>query len=503
MPLTRRQKRQQSASAQPDLTPTKPASIPAEAESVRSTDDADSVENDENAFVDNGLALKAIAQRRSLAGKLARTPQSARVSPALQDITDEFLYPPSPSLRRSTKRATQPVPHLPGTAKLPGRPHKPKSLAYPNDPPKWQQASSLPPSSPLPTTPEAPPNNNIAPHHSNHRSTFAHEWSIVPSSDPFGILAAERVFQAKRAAAPSMKPYSRPKPKQIPTPTPTPRSRLRHSVVREPSPVVPTNDEDFDDLYMDIPQHNDEDDEIDDSPIPPPIFVPSALDPSRATAADLPSKGTRDPLRTPHKRKHGKVINTGTPSSSDVPSSPSPVKLSRAPLADKTDAPVHGSEGGDDMTPMQIAKRVTRGSRKKPRTSNEDSLSPRQHVKKLEALLPQRPQRSTRRSTRLQEQEDYDATWDVLPTGKRKTRATSAAASKATLKATRKPQSRSTAKPASRAGTKGKGKVATVVNSDDSGDEDRDKHARETQARIEYFRKLEEYHIHEENVYVI
>jgi hypothetical protein len=388
-------------------------------------------ENDENIFAIGDRDNEYEADENSFSISLPPPPRSLVNPPrtpshedALRDITDEFFHPPSPS----------PIKAVPAFASLkpPRRPKKPKSLAFPADPPNWQPTSPLPPSSPLASTSTYGPQNYASTSHANAyefnmTEFYRHSQEMDPrsgDSDPFGFLAAEKVLKERRAARlPSEKrkyvqptvlrvtPYSTRTRGQLNRATPTPTRPAASSV------LIPTNDEDIDDLYLDEPITT-------SIPVPAPILrhsyiptpssspaslrseivVPALLKPRLDILRDQPTC-SRDPLRTPRKRKRD--IEAATPASSDVLSSPSPVKISIA--ARRPQTPSDRPETAEEHTP--VPKRTTRAQAKakgnaqddvpKPRkrvrtTKDVASLSPRQACKELEKLLPRRE--TTRRA---------------------------------------------------------------------------------------------------------
>ncbi|KIJ15562.1 hypothetical protein PAXINDRAFT_11683 [Paxillus involutus ATCC 200175] len=247
---------------------------------VESDEDAEKVvvedseidENDENTPINDENPFSRppplYSFDRSSSVLALRTPLShsrASQDMALRDITDQFFHPPSPSPVRISKSLKRPAPH---TIEPPRRPKKPKSLAYPADPPNWinsQPSSSLPPSSPLP-----PSTSNFDhvratdPYHGHtSRVRYEHDFSTpskASDSDPFGFFVVERALKAKRAAAPA--PARRKLAARISAIKSPPRSSVLTSVPsRAPAfssfsqldEPIPTNNEDIDDLYVDEP----------------------------------------------------------------------------------------------------------------------------------------------------------------------------------------------------------------------------------------------------------
>lgn len=392
-------------------------------------------ENDENIFAigyrdneyeadENSFSISLPPPPRSL----ANPPRTPCHEDALRDITDEFFHPPSPS----------PIKAVPAFASLkpPRRPKKPKSRAFPADPPNWQPTSPLPPSSPLASTSTYGPQNYASTSHANAyefnmTAFYRHAQEVEPrsgDSDPFGFLAAEKVLKERRAARlPSEKRKYVQSPVLRVTPYSTRTRGQRNRATSTPtrpavsSVPIPTNDEDIDDLYLDEPITT-------SIPVPAPILrhsyiptpssspaslhseivVPALLKPRLDILRDQPTR-TRDPLRTPRKRKRD--VEATTPASSDVLSSPSPVKISMA--ARRPQTPSDHPETAEERTP--VPKRTTRAQAKakgkaqddapKPRkrvrtTKDVASLSPRQACKDLEKLLPRRA--TTRRAAAVE-----------------------------------------------------------------------------------------------------
>ncbi|KAI6100531.1 hypothetical protein F5141DRAFT_1139186 [Pisolithus sp. B1] len=311
----------------------------------------DEVENDENAPINidesaRPLPALSFAPRSSL----LRTPMSHHISEdlVLRDITDQFFFPPTPSPIRISKNTLKRPAQ--STLEPPRRPKKPKAHAYPADPPNWthltQPSSSLPPSSPLPTS------DNGRAHGHNSSARYEYELTSTPirvsDSDPFGFLAIERALKADRAAAvpPVRKSAPRPTTSAVKSPprsmvflSNTPTAPVRSSSAR-PQEAIPTNYEDIDDLYLDEPVAG---------PSSRPL-IPSAPLLGQQTAREpIPEPRTThsqttlpDPLRTPRKRKR---IASPTPEESSEggsqPSSPSPVKVSIATTSGpRTSGPV-------------------------------------------------------------------------------------------------------------------------------------------------------------------
>ncbi|KAG2358079.1 hypothetical protein BDR07DRAFT_1463178 [Suillus spraguei] len=505
-------------------------------------------ENDENIFAignreheyevdENSFRIYMPPPPRSL----VNPPRTPSHEDALRDITDEFFHPPSPS----------PIKVVPASAKLkpPRRPKKPKSLAFPANPPNWPPTSPLPPSSPLASTSTYEPQNYASTSHTNAyeynmTAFYRHAQEIDPrsgDSDPFGFLAAEKVLKERRTARlPSEKrkyaqstvvrvtPYSTRTRGQLNRATPTPTRPATSSV------PIPTNDEDIDDLYLDEPITT-------SIPVPAPILrhshiptpssspvslcseiaVPVLLKPRLHILRDQPTC-SRDPLRTPRKRKRD--IETSTPASSDVISSPSPVKISVAARRPRT--PSDRPETAEEHTP--VPKRTTRAQAKGKDKSQDDtlkphkrvratkeaaSLSPRQACKDLEKLLPRRV--STRRAAavaktgvkgrvRMAVDPASDSDSDEEQPKRRKP------VSRVQPSSSTKPVPRS-AKPVSKGVKKsslkprGKGKEKTKPLNDlmELSDDTRERYEEERLARLEYFRKLDGYQMKKENVYVV
>lgn len=413
-PRTRRQ-RAQAAHESEEI-----AEVQVEKEYLNSDSEIEQ-ENDENIFAigdrdkyeaeENPFSIYIPPPPRSL----ENPPRTPSHEDALRDITDEFFHPPSPSPIKAVSAFA--------SLKPPRRPKKPKSLAFPADPPNWQPTSPLPPSSPLASTSTYGQQNYASTSHANTyeynmAAFYRHPQEIDPrsgDSDPFGFLATEKVRKERRAARlPSEKrkyvqstalrvtPHATRTRGQLNRATSTPTRPAASSV------PIPTNDEDIDDLYLDEPITT-------SIPVPAPILrhsyiptpscspasacselvVPALLKPRLDILRDQPTR-SRDPLRTPRKRKRD--IEAATPASSDAVSSPSPVKISAA--ARRPHTPSDRPETSEEHTP--VPKRTTRAqakgkgkaqhdaSKHHKRTEEDASLSPRQACKNLEKLLPRR-----------------------------------------------------------------------------------------------------------------
>ncbi|KAG2142321.1 uncharacterized protein EDB93DRAFT_1252376 [Suillus bovinus] len=507
-------------------------------------------ENDENIFAinigdrdnesetdENSFSISIPPPLRSL----ENPPRTPAHEDALRDITDEFFHPPSPSPIKAVGTFT--------SLKPPRRPKKPKSLAFPADPPNWQPTSPLPPSSPLASTSTYGQQNFASTSHMNSyeynmTAFYRHAQEIDPrsgDSDPFGFLAAEKVLKERRVARlPNQKRKHVLSPALRVTPHST-RTRGQHNYAT-PTPTrpaassvpIPTNDEDIDDLYLDEPIAT-------SIPVPAPllrhsyiptpscspasvrseIVVPVLLKPRLDILRDQPIR-SRDPLRTPRKRKRD--IDAATPASSDVVSSPSPVKISVAARQPQT--PSDHSETAEEHTP--VPKRTTRAqakgkgkaqddapkSRKRVRTTKEDaSLSPRQACKNLEKLLPRRA--TMRRAAVVAKTGSKGRVrMAVDPTGdsdsdeeqpKRRKPASKAQPSSNAKPASRsaKPVSKGTKKSSLKPRSKGKEKAKPLDDLMELSDDTRERYKQERLARLEYFRKLDDYQMKKENVYVI
>ncbi|KAG6329463.1 hypothetical protein ID866_9625 [Astraeus odoratus] len=304
-------------------------------------------ENDENTPINDEntrpLPPLSFAPRSST----LRTPMShAFLSEdlVLRDITDQFIYPPSPSPIRISKNTLK----RPAQSSIepPRRPKKPKAQAYPADPPNWvhtaPSSSSLPPSSPLPTSTIAYDNGRVADRTHDHTSSARYEYELMSApirtldSDPFGFLAVERALKAKRATTPVPAP-----------PVRKPARRLSTVVVRSPprnvvllsntptAPIsstrpdapIPTNDEGIDDLYLDEPVAGPS-----SRPLVPsaPLLGQQSVQKANAEMFGSPSQvPVADPLRTPRKRRRtASPVPEDSPDEESLPSSPSPVKVS-------------------------------------------------------------------------------------------------------------------------------------------------------------------------------
>ena len=383
-------------------------------------DELDSLVNDENTPINDENVFDHhptyAPVYRSSSVLVLHTPHSHSRSShdtALRDITDQFFHPPSPSpvrvskLKRAASHAAEP----------PRRPKKPKSLAYPADPPNWlysRSPSSLPPSSPFPPSDHA--------HQSDRAATARYEYQLsTPSkasdSDPFGFVAVERAVKAKRAPA-LHKPTLRISAVKSP-----PRSTvLRSAPSHTHAPVlasfsqldapVPTNNEDIEGLYADEPVAGPSHVHV---PVAPLLMMNS--DQPLVEIAETRSQTTfPDPLRTPRKRKRRASPMPldradADEQGSDVPSSPSPVKVSvgagthrrpppgRVPGPKLTRAQTRAAGGANpSSTQPSRTKRVKTSSQRIP-TPSSTPVSVRASSRHSTAPpTPVPPRRSTRRA---------------------------------------------------------------------------------------------------------
>ncbi|KAJ7222272.1 hypothetical protein GGX14DRAFT_428361 [Mycena pura] len=204
-------------------------------------------------------------------------------------------------------------------------------------------------------------------------------------------------------------------------------------------------------------------------PPPPPLVVPP-----------FASRGTVMPA-TPHKRKPG-VSSHGadhfSPATASLPSSPSPMKGASVPVPN--DAPEMAQDPMcRELFPARSDRNDDPPSSKRPRTSLDASEPP----------TP--PQRSTRTRTPKQGVK-------LRTKGKAKNSDTDDENKK--LHETSLPQRRSAARETPEACPKGTG---TDESQEHHRRDDDERVAAERQARIEYFKKLQDYSFEKENVYVI
>ncbi|KAI6115234.1 hypothetical protein EDD16DRAFT_1707407 [Pisolithus croceorrhizus] len=366
----------------------------------------DEIENDENAPINidesaRPLPALSFAPRSSL----LRTPMSHHISEdlVLRDITDQFFFPPTPSPIRISKNTLKRPAQ--STLEPPRRPKKPKAHAYPADPPNWthltQPSSSLPPSSPLPTS------DNGRAHGHNSSARYEYELTSTPvrvsDSDPFGFLAIERALKAERAAAvpPVRKSAPRPGASAVKSPplsmvflSNTPTAPVRSSSAR-PQEVIPTNYEDIDDLYLDEPVAG---------PSSLPLIPSAPLLGQQSAREPIPEPRTThsqttfpDPLRTPRKRK--RVVSPTPEESSEggsQPSSPSPVKVSIATTSGpRTSGPVQTralAENVASTTPVQKHTRAqtakARGKQPAGKVGNEVAPASKRVKTKTRNYIP-------------------------------------------------------------------------------------------------------------------
>ncbi|KIL00878.1 hypothetical protein PAXRUDRAFT_821213 [Paxillus rubicundulus Ve08.2h10] len=476
---------------------------------------------------------------------------------ALRDITDQFFHPPSPSPVRVSKSLKRPAFH---TIDPPRRPKKPKSLAYPADPPNWihsQPSSSLPPSSPLP-----PSTSNVdyvraaGPYH-GHTPSARYEYDLgTPSnasdSDPFGFFVVERALKAKRAAVPA---HARRKPpSRISAINSPPRSFVLTSAPQRAPPFssfsrldepIPTNNEDIDDLYVDEP--------VAGPSRPHGPAAPLLATHSTQSLANIHTSHSQqtfpDPLRTPRKRKRlaspffgDSFDDDGT----DPPSSPSPVKISvgassrrrpSTPMQNNTPAPkitraqtnAGGKQPAEPSTTRAAATKRAKTSRQRVPTP---SFTPSSH-RPSDPSPPPTPiprRRSARQAavdaiTRLKDRSsDIEGTGSRMrlrtrstkanievktkpkPTSKSKSVAKSKQKAKTATKSTTRGRLKSKAsatEPKGKGKGKGKGETRPLENVLGMSDDTRERYEEERRERLDYFRRLEGYQIQKENVYVV
>ncbi|KAG7085737.1 hypothetical protein E1B28_003280 [Marasmius oreades] len=190
-----------------------------------------------------------------------------------------------------------------------------------------------------------------------------------------------------------------------------------------------------------------------------------------------PSKPTTLPLNppcTPHKRRIGRHAVTASSRSSSpgrsnrLPSSPSPAKRPSERFVTRET----NLDNDEEIAPLIVDHDDTPpkadGRRKKPRR-DDSPVSPERLAKSLTCLLPRRRRRGKNPRT----YKDEDDSEDEQPTAKRQTRR--------------------------------RQKPREAVRQDEDGeiDVDVERMAQERQARLEYFKKLQNYEIAKENVYVI
>ncbi|KAF5355472.1 hypothetical protein D9758_006313 [Tetrapyrgos nigripes] len=216
-------------------------------------------------------------------------------------------------------------------------------------------------------------------------------------------------------------------------------------------------------------------------PPPPPKPKPCIRPPPSISTESL------KPPRTPHKRGIGKrpsatFSDTSSANILDdlLPSSPSPMKrpAKRRPLVDEPSAEnITADEEEQQSLPRNGRKKKARATssvddeepqpskgvrKKKTRASSPDRLA-----KDLRALLPRR--RGTAAHQRRKRTEDSDDESEEEKTSRRKD----------------------------------KGRTVKKRDVSEMPVEDEEKWADERKARLEYFKKLEAYQVHKENVYVV
>ncbi|KII95579.1 hypothetical protein PLICRDRAFT_170213 [Plicaturopsis crispa FD-325 SS-3] len=294
--------------------------------------------------------------------------------------------------------------------------------------------------------------------------------------DPFGLLAAERKIRERREAA----------------------AREAKGKGRAVSPVrseLEYADVPMDDMYNrgndkeNAPTYEDKENQQQLMRIATPLPTPdAALRPiprKRRRVADLKDA------------KKGTLLQRGpsSPGSSSMPSSPSPIKPTRKRI-EETTAPADAEEITSPSSAEEPEEPMPkRGKTAGPRRMRglRGSGNPKDLARSLEALLPRRPakrrgrivvgEKPTRpsrkgkaRATQDVTESEDDSEEDVSP--KKKARATKG-----------------------RAKSKPKPKAAAPESDDD--DDAKEKWERERQARLDYFKKLQDYSVEKEDVYVI
>ncbi|KAI6043436.1 hypothetical protein EDC04DRAFT_3107311 [Pisolithus marmoratus] len=507
LPRTRRRRPAQPSDDDDDNNDGEPSEATEHAENIES---ADEMENDENAPIENAAPLPALsfAPRSSL----LRTPTISE-DLVLRDITDQFFFPPTPSpiriSKNTLKRAAQ------STLEPPRRPKKPRPHAYPADPPNWvhstQPSSSLPPSSPLPTS-----DNGRAHGHISSTAQYEYELTSTPvrpsDSDPFGFLAIERAIKAQRAAAAPPLPAVRVSTRAVKSPprstvllSDTPTAPVRSSSERPAGGPIPTNYENIEDLYLDEPVAG---------PSSHPLIPSAPLLAQQSAREPIPEPRTThtqttfpDPLRTPRKRKR---VASSTPEESteggSQPSSPSPVKHTRAQTA-KAKQPV----GKDSDKVAPAPKRVKTKTRNYiPTPSSTPSAHQRSTVESSPSShvpTPVRPRRRSARQAAAAKHPVRNSSETERSGGRIRTRLRSAADAKPKSPARPTTRSRATAAVATKQAKSTKGTKSTVKAKEGATTRGRGRgktrYEKQRRERQEYFKRLEGYQLQKENVYVV
>jgi hypothetical protein len=186
-----------------------------------------------------------------------------------------------------------------------------------------------------------------------------------------------------------------------------------------------------------------------------------------------------NPLVTPRKRAHAKKrrlssshsassANGGDSDGSNMPSTPSPVKVTSLSVDPES---VGGEEATETKEVKGNGREAVKRGRKKAKL-DEAAMDPKELAKNLEALLPRRPKKrgaaKGRRSAKVAKVEEE--------TKQQK-------------------------------GNNGKGKVrgkrVEDAEGSDGDEEEEEKRVRERQARVDYFKKLDGYEVQKEDVYVV
>ncbi|KAF9228473.1 hypothetical protein BS17DRAFT_340918 [Gyrodon lividus] len=507
--------------------------------------------NDENPFSQPPLLSFAPVHRSSSVLAL-RTPLSHSCPSqdmALRDITDQFFHPPSPSPLRVSKSLKRSALH---TIEPPRRPKKPKSLAYPADPPNWlhsQPSSSLPPSSPLPPSTSNFDHARATDTSRGHHTSVRYEYDLsMPSkasdSDPFGFFVVERALKAKRTAVPA--PARRKTASRISSLKSPPHScvlasapsrALVFSSFTQLDEPIPTNNEGIDDLYVDEPVAGPS------RPLVPavPLLMMQSAQPLANPHTTHSQPTFPDPLRTPRKQKRraSPTPDDYPDEETDVPSSPSPVKVSvgphtgrrpSGPIQNHTHAPkvtrAQAKAGGNQRAGPSATsiKRAKTSHQRIPTPSSTPSSHPPSDPSMPPTPVPRR--RSARQAAVGAESKLKDASSDAenpgsrmklrtrsskakpsstskpKPTSRSKTVATQKAKVVAKSSTRGRPKGKASAKDAKGKG-KGKGKARPLEDVLGMSDDTRERYHQERRERLDYFRRLEGYQIQKENVYVV
>ncbi|EPQ55294.1 hypothetical protein GLOTRDRAFT_138887 [Gloeophyllum trabeum ATCC 11539] len=313
-------------------------------------------------------------------------------------------------------------------------------------------SSSLPPSSPLPPTSDDRPILVVQPKELDWLDEQEEEDAV---DDPFGFLAAERKLKKKRELMGG--PH-----KAASWTKPEPPDGVYGMPAEEVGDDLYANEEV--EAFAEVDGDQDGGDIEHSTPRPPATPHKRAV---KRRSVDTPSSSG---LHTPH---------TGS-----MPSSPSPSKMNRS--ADLSNLSPNISLAGRKSAGKQVRKK----SRTVPEQQEYDQIiEPEEHTKRLERLLPKRNLRR-------------NAIESINNTRGGRGRMSTRRGSVRTTDTDTESESRKRVGRKLSAKARGKRKATQTKPKPESIDMERDD-SEGRQVRLDYFKKLEGYELHKENVYVV